>query len=162
MSQPSGILGKKKVWIIRAGRQAEILDDFLEKKLVAIGWPQLNDLPLKEDWEPFRTEVRNRLRDASNQQAGSAAGQLWAFMHEIKLDDYIVTPDKHTRQVHVGVVEGEYKYDPAFNPSYPRTRTVRWLTPVDWDTLPARQTNSFTAWQTIHQPESDFSRVVEA
>jgi hypothetical protein len=55
MSQPSGILGKKKVWIIRAGRQAEILDDFLEKKLVAIGWPQLNDLPLKEDWEPFRT-----------------------------------------------------------------------------------------------------------
>jgi restriction system protein len=161
MTQSDKTLDKKKIWIIRAGRQAEIVDEFVEKSVVAVGWAELNDLPMKDNWESFRTEVRNRLGNASNWQVGSAAGQLWAFMHEIKLGDWVVTPDRHTRQVFVGKVQGEYRYDPAFNPNYPRTRLVKWLAPLDWDSLPVRQTNSFTAWQTIHQPESDFGPVIE-
>ncbi len=152
---------RHQVWIIRAGRQAEIVADFLKKNVVAVGWSDIGQFPVKDTWEPFRAEIRKRLPESfSQQRVGAAAGQLWAFINEIKKGDYVVTPDKHTRQVHVGVVEGDYKYDPDFDTNYPRTRAVRWLNPVDWDSLPPQQANSFTAWQTIHQPEVDFSSVL--
>lgn len=154
---------KKQVWIVRAGKQAAVISDFLAKGVVAIGWPQSGDFDVKNDWQSFREEVRKHLpEDYSGQRVGAAAGQLWAFIHEIKNGDYVVSPDKHARQVHVGVVAGDYKYDPGFDKEYPRTRKVKWFKPLSWDSLPVKQRQSFTAWQTIHQPESDFSIIVAA
>lgn len=152
---------KKRTWIIRAGYQAEIVSEFLEKNIIAIGWKELGDFKIENEWQSFRNEVKKHLPpDYSEQRIGAAAGQLWTFIHEIKVHDYVVTPDKHAREVHVGLVTGEYKYDS--NLEYPRTRKVKWFKPLEWDSLPAKQRQSFTAWQTIHQPEADFSSVIAA
>ena len=34
----------KRMWMVRAGRNAIIIDEFLNKNLVAIGWVDLGDL----------------------------------------------------------------------------------------------------------------------
>lgn len=34
----------KQLWVVRAGRDAIYVEDFLEKKMVAIGWSQVCDL----------------------------------------------------------------------------------------------------------------------
>jgi restriction system protein len=153
----------RQVWIVRAGQQAEIVADFLRKSVVAVGWYELADFPVRDNWDAFRAEVRKRVPETeSEQKVGAAAGQLWAFIHEIKKSDYVVTPDRRARQVHVGVVEGDYKYDPTFDPHYSRTRSVRWLAALDWDSLPALQRNTLAGLRTVYQPGCDFSTVVRA
>ncbi|HJX84903.1 MAG TPA: restriction endonuclease [Candidatus Angelobacter sp.] len=154
---------KKQVWIVRAGKQAEMMSEFLSKGVIAVSWREVGNFEVKEDWPSFREEVKKHLPEGySGQRVGAAAGQLWAFIHGIQNGDYVVSPDKHARQVHVGVVAGEYKYDPGFDEEYPRVRKVKWIKALDWDSLPTRQRQSFTAWQTIHQPETDFIGIIEA
>ncbi len=51
---------KRKVWIIRAGKQAEIVSELLEKSVIAIGWSEIGDFPVKDDWGAFRAEVRKQ------------------------------------------------------------------------------------------------------
>jgi len=153
----------KQIWIVRAGYQAEIAHDLLDNDVIAVGWPELEDFHVHKEWAAFREEIRNRLpADYSEQRVGSAAGQLWAFINEIKVGDYVVSPVKGARQVLVGVVNGEYKYSPTFNANYPRTRAVKWLDPLDWDSVPVPQRNSFFAWQTLYRPAVDFTQVVKA
>ncbi len=129
---------------------------------MAIGWPELDEFQIHDKWEDFREEVRRRLPvDYSGQRVGAAAGQLWKFIHDMNIGDFVVVPVKSARQVMVGIVEGPYKYLPSFDPEYPRIRKVKWLSPVDWDAVPQPQRNSFFAWQTIHVPSSDFSAIIK-
>ncbi len=63
-------------------------------------------------------------------KAGSVpvnAGQLFRFVHEIKLGDVIVYPSKQDRQVHIGQIAGEYFYDATGTITYPNRRRVKWL-----------------------------------
>jgi restriction system protein len=76
--------------------------------------------------------------------------------------DFVITPVKSTREVLVGKVTGDYKYDPSFDAGHPRTRTVVWFPPVPWDSIPPDLRNSFTIWQTIARPSSNFAPLIEA
>lgn len=44
----------------------------------------------------------------------------------MKLGDWVVYPSKRDRQIHLGCVEGDYRYDPITEPSYPNVRAVKW------------------------------------
>jgi restriction system protein len=151
------------IWLVKAGNQGTIAEKFQSKKKIAVGWPTLKDFPMIGDWEAFRSEVKRRLpSDFSEQKVGSAAGQLWSFIHIMKPGDFVITPIKSTREVLIGKVTGEYKYEPSFDAGYPRTREVAWFTPVKWDSIPSSLRNSFTIWQTIAQPSKDFSPLITA
>lgn len=150
-------------WLVKAGYQGAIADKFKDQKKIAIGWPALGDFPIREDWDAFRAEVKARLPvEYSEQKVGAAAGQLWSFIIAMKIGDFVITPVKNTREVFVGKVSGEYKYDPAFDAGYPRTRAMAWFSPMPWDEIPQVLRNSFTAWQTILKPSSDFSTLITA
>ena len=151
------------IWLVKAGYQGMIVDKFRENKKIAVGWNTLGDFPIGGDWETFRAEVKKRLPDDySEQKIGSAAGQLWSFARAMKQGDYVITPIKNTREVLVGKVIGEYKYDPSFDAGHPRTRSVSWFSPIHWDSIPADLRNSFTIWQTIAKPSGDFTPIIEA
>jgi restriction system protein len=55
------------------------------------------------------------------------AGQLFRFVHEMKVGDLVVYPSKQDRQVHLGQIEGKYQFDPKTEPGYPHIRAVKWL-----------------------------------
>ena len=151
------------IWLVKAGYQGMIADKFREQKKIAVGWNVLGDFPVNGNWNAFRAEVKKRLPDDySEQKVGSAAGQLWSFTRAMKLGDFVITPVKNTREVLVGKVTGEYKYDPVFDSGHPRTRAVVWFSPVPWDSIPPDLRNSFTIWQTIAKPTSDFAPLIEA
>ncbi|PWB69560.1 MAG: restriction endonuclease [Anaerolineales bacterium] len=56
-----------------------------------------------------------------------AAGQLFRFIHELQVGDVVVFPGKSDRQIHFGVVEGDYKYSPSLGGGYPNIRPVKWM-----------------------------------
>ena len=58
------------------------------------------------------------------------AGQLFRFVHEVEPGDLVVYPSKHDRQIHLGRITGEYRYDPQTEPGYPNVRDVNWIRTV--------------------------------
>lgn len=150
-------------WLVKAGYQGMIADKFRDQKKMAIGWNSLGDFPIGGSWEEFRAEVKKRLpAEYSENKVGSAAGQLWSFARSMQIGDFVITPVKSSREVLVGQVKGDYKYDPAFDTGHPRTRAVQWFSSVPWDTIPSDLRNSFTIWQTIAQPTADFAPLIQA
>lgn len=54
-------------------------------------------------------------------------GMLFRFCHEVQIGDYIVFPSKSNRMVNLGIVEGDYTYNPEAHWEYVQQRKVKWL-----------------------------------
>jgi restriction system protein len=82
---------------------------------------------LKPDRDAFKARVVEVYPEKKPGAIPNNAGQLFRFVHEMKVGDIVVYPSKRDRQVHLGRVEGNYTYDPKTEPSYPHVRAVKWL-----------------------------------
>jgi restriction system protein len=116
------------VWAIRAGHASEADLLFLKKNVIALGWYEAGDLSaLKADREDFKALVAKAYPNAKSGSYPVSAGQLFRFVHEMKVGDMVVYPSKSDRQIHIGQVEGDYAYNPKLESAYPNTRPVKWL-----------------------------------
>jgi restriction system protein len=116
------------VWGIHGGKTGDADTLFLKKNYVALGWAKVGDLnKLPAVREAFKAKIAECYPDKKPGVIPNNAGQLFRFVHEVKPDDLIVYPSKHDRQVHVGKVEGDYKYDSSIDKGYPHLRSVKWL-----------------------------------
>lgn len=114
------------VWGIHAGKVGEADEIFLKKNYIALGWSKMGDLNvLKADRESFKTKVAECYSEQKKGAIPAYAGQLYRFVHEVKLGDIVVYPSKRDRQIHIGKVEGPYKYDST--QEYPHLRSVKWV-----------------------------------
>lgn len=101
---------------------------FLQRKIVAVGWPATGDLSKQG---ASRAALKVLLAAAypgrKPMAISTIAGQIYRFAHEIEVGDLIVYPSKVDRQIHIGRVSGAYKYDPNVSDQFPHTRAVNWL-----------------------------------
>lgn len=116
------------IWCIHGSKTGDTEPLFLKKNHIAIGWARLGDLrELKGDREAFKTRLAARYADKKPGAVLNYSSQLFRFAHEIKSGDIVVYPSPRTHQVHIGQVDGPYKYDPSIQAGYPDLRPVRWL-----------------------------------
>jgi restriction system protein len=117
------------VWGIHAGKTGAADSLFLQKNYIAIGWRKMGDLSkLRPERDAFKSRVAECYPDAAAGAIPNWAGQMFRFVYEMKPGDFVVYPSKQARQVHVGKIDGPYKYDPQLEPGYPDLRPVKWLT----------------------------------
>lgn len=112
-----------KVWGIHT------YDDnlFLKENVIAIGWHEMGDLSLIEkDREAFKAKYTEVYKDAKKGSIPTCAGMLYRFVNEAKVGDYVVFPSKSNREVNIGQITGEYRYD-AEEHDYVQKRDVKWL-----------------------------------
>ena len=64
--------------------------------------------------------------DAKKGSIATGAGMLFRFCYEVQIGDYVIFPSKSNREVNIGIVEGDYVYDPS-QVEYVQTRKVKWL-----------------------------------
>jgi restriction system protein len=115
------------LWGIHAGRTGDADTHFLKRNVVALGWNTMQDLTrLPGDREAFKKHVAEMYPDKKPGGIRNSAGQLYRFVYEMKRGDIIVYPSKQDRHIHLGRVEGEYRYDPHSEPGYPHVRDVKW------------------------------------
>ncbi len=118
-------------WGIHAGKTGDADTLFLKGHCVALGWTKVGDLEsLKPDREAFKVRVAEAYPEKKAGAIPVDAGQLFRFLFEMKPGDLVVYPSKRDRQVHLGRVEGAYKYDPSKEPGYPHLHPVKWLRSV--------------------------------
>ena len=126
------ITSTSPIWGIHAGKTGDAVSLFLSKNCVALGWHSMGDLSnLAPTRDAFKAAVAETY---PNKKAGAVpnnAGQLFRFVHEMKVGDLVVFPNKTDRKVHVGEVIGGYEYNPKPNPAYPNLRKVKWRITLD-------------------------------
>ena len=116
------------IWGIHGGKTGDADSLFLKKNCVAIGWAAVGDLSrIKPDREAFKAKVAEAFPHFKPGAIPNAAGQLFRFVHKMRAGDIVVYSSKRDRQVHLGRIEGAYRYDPSLEPSYPNLRPVKWL-----------------------------------
>src|ERR1700690_3215832 len=124
-------MSSQTIWGIHAGKTGDAHSLFLNKNVVAIGWPAMGDLAaIPPSRDAFKVAVAKEYPTAKPGAIPNNAGQLFRFVHEMKPGDIVVYPSKSDRQVHLGRVEGGYTYDPQTEPKYPNRRAVKWLRSV--------------------------------
>jgi restriction system protein len=127
------------VWVVRAGANSEIIDQVKKKSLLAIGWSQMEDCSACQTREDFRAVYLQGYPDDTNLvRQGLQSGQVYRFAREIKVGDFVMTPNSPTREMLIGEVIGEHRYDPTVvSAHYPNVRSVKWLKTISRDDMPA-------------------------
>ena len=116
------------IWGIHGGKTGDADTLFLKKNFVSLGWKEIGDLSkLKAEREAFKAKVAECYPGKKPAAIPIDAGQLFRFVHEMKTGDLIVYRSKRDKMIHLGRVEGAYKYETKVEPSYPHLRSVKWL-----------------------------------
>lgn len=114
---------EKRVWGIHT--QDDSL--FLRDNVIAIGWREMGDLRnIGKDRDAFKAHYSEVYPDAKKGSIPTAAGMLFRFLNEAQIGDYVVFPSKSNRQINIGVIEGDYVYEPSAA-EYVQQRKVKWL-----------------------------------
>lgn len=114
---------EKRVWGVHT--QDDYL--FLHNDVIAIGWKDFGDLKTIENTrDAFKEKYAKVYPDTKKQAIANNVGMLYRFIYEMQVGDYVVFPSKTDRMINIGMVEGEYYYEPTA-PEYVQQRKVKWL-----------------------------------
>lgn len=114
---------EKRVWGIHTK------DDnlFLQKDVIAIGWKEIGNLSkIKAERDAFKEKYAQVYPDAKKGSIANGAGMLYRFACEVQVGDYVVFPSKIDRKINIGIVEGNYEYNPDAV-EYVQQHKVKWL-----------------------------------
>lgn len=149
--------------MVRAGRGGVSIDDFLEKSIVAIGWPQLGEVPEGLSKDDLYAKMHERYPNANSGQLAIYTSQVYRFINEISIDDWVLSYESSKRIYHLGVIKAAQKYDPEMIEDLPRYRNVEWLHEIDRDGLTQQTRNSLGAISTLFQISGDaFEEIMKA
>ena len=154
----------KNIWMIRAAG-GNIVEDFLEHSIAAIGWKALGDITTFEKRSELVSKIQEAYPEYKKHKSANSAGQVFRFLKEIKIGDHILTYDPGTRSYYLGEVVGEYEYKPSLLPAFPRIRAVKWSSnPISRDLLTVPTKNhlgsTLTLFKLSSEAVSELGRVV--
>lgn len=117
------ITEEKRIWGIHT--QDDNL--FLQDSFIAIGWKSMDDLSyIENSRDAFKHKFAEIYSGKTKQAVAYGAGTLYRFCCEVQIGDYVVYPSKSNRMINLGVVDGEYKYEPNAR-EYAHQRKVKWV-----------------------------------
>lgn len=144
-----------RAWIVRPYPHGKYrMKEFLEKGMVAIGWPSTGNLSAKT-----RSEIGNILRTAyysgsSSRTLGQVTGIIDRFVNKIKVGDKILVPDGNF--IYLGTATRSYEFRQELESDcegYPHWIGVDWLfdkRPVARAEVPAILFDSLKGRQTVY------------
>lgn len=136
-------------WLVRAGNDNELIDEFTDGAFIAIGW-RIGDVSATPSRDEVKQAYRETYPDHNSRRVGVNAGQVYRFAHEVDVGHPVLTYDKTDREYHVGEIAGAYEYDPDDAPeSYPHVRQVEWSEQVSRDAFPTPVKNTLGSTLTV-------------
>lgn len=144
----------KEMWMVRAGKDAFLIDAFKEKNIVALGWG-LGDLKDKNE-DDIKRLMEEKYPNESKYTLGISASQVIKFRHTIKKGDYVLSYNPSSRKYLLGEITSDYyfskdleKEDIDYIGGHNDTRDVKWLGEVSRDKLKVSTKNTLGAISTL-------------
>lgn len=145
-----------KMWMVR-GDGGNLYDDFRDRGVVAIGWTRLAEVTRPGMSRQELIDTYKRLEpQAKPGSLIAGASQVWRFINEIAVGDWMVTYSPANRTYLVGKVTGPFEYKPEWTEeNMVQARTVAWESPeVNRDVLSVASKNSLGSTLTVFQVPS--------
>lgn len=103
-------------------------EKLIKENIIAMSWKELDDLSKIEPKtrEGFSKYYEKIYPGSKKMSVAQCVGQLYRFLHEVKINDYIVFPTKYNRLINIGQVKSEYYYDEK-EEHYVNKRKVKWI-----------------------------------
>ena len=144
----------KQMWMVRAGKDAFLIDAFKEKNIVALGWG-LGDLKDKNE-DDIKRLMEEKYPNESKYTLGISASQVIKFRHTIQKEDYVLSYNPSSRKYLLGEITSDYyfsedleKEDIDYIGGHNDTRDVKWLGEVSRDKLKVSTKNTLGAISTL-------------
>jgi len=119
-------MAEKTIWGIHAGEEGEADSLFLKNKVIAIGWHHVGDLTKYKDRDAYKEKLQQTYKDISVGAKRNTAGIFYRFVYEMQIGDLVIYPSKRSKQVYIGEVKSDYKYQPDIFKEYPNHRDMVW------------------------------------
>lgn len=122
---------KRRIWAVRAGSFGQADHIFLGLNQIAISFAEsggdVSRLPAA------RSAFRDAVSASHASTAPTQANQLFRFLHEMRIGDYVIYPRKSDRTLHWGEVTGPYIFDRERSNEFAHRRGVQWLAKLSRD-----------------------------
>ncbi len=139
-----------RIWMVRAGQGSYLIDDFLERDIIAIGWNELGRLNPEWSYDQLKQKFKEVYPEDSPGRVNQCVGQIWKFLKDFQKDDKVITYDSASREYYIGVVESGYEFDDQLE--YHHFRKVTWFEGnVQRDALSTEAKNTLGAISTIFE-----------
>jgi restriction system protein len=139
------------LWLIRSGSRGEHEQKFLDDSRVYVAWDGLNvDISSLADRQALINVLEQRFPDEKPKALINWSSQVWSFVHEMALGDWVVMPSKLQSGLYFGELTGEYHYEANGPDPYFHWRTINWFSGlIPRSTFPQDLLYSFGAFLTI-------------
>lgn len=140
-----------KAWMLRPKpHDINRMREFIDKSIVAIGWPELASLEGKGK-SYLNSELPKHFPNDTIVQIGIAAGTIDRFVNEIRVGDILIVPND--KDIYFCKVTSGYCYDmtkSSDTEGYPHQRKVQWIKgPVRREDIPESVRGSLRAPRTL-------------
>ena len=100
----------QRFWVVRVPKGQNIIDKIEKEGIVAIGFGIKESIADVMDREKIKDLYRAANPEAKEGRVNNSAGQLFRFVHSIKVGDCVLTPDRDKRTVRYGKFTSEYSF----------------------------------------------------
>jgi restriction system protein len=146
--------GNFSIWMVRAGRGGYLIEEFLENKIVAIGWNEIGQVSLEWTYAELKTNFKEKYPEDSDGRVNQCAGQIWRFVHDFQIGDKVVTYDSSSRSYYLGEIVSNYNFSTDYE--FHHFRVVRWNElAIDRDTISTDTKNVLGSILTIFELSHD-------
>jgi restriction system protein len=115
------------LWVCKGGKRGERESRFIENNVIAIGFGLLNDLSEIKSKAELWFQYEKVWPDASEGRKRNHVGQIYAFLRNVKIGDFVVVPMKMSGTIWIGEIQSEYKYRTDLGSDMQHTRNVKWV-----------------------------------
>jgi predicted Mrr-cat superfamily restriction endonuclease len=119
------------IWVIRGGRQGQLLDTFLSGSFVGIDVPGVGDVTSLTTADVTERLVGSGMTEG---KATGLAAVLDSLATRVQAGDIVITPEKGSAEYRVGLITGSYEF--AHGIACAHRRKVRWLGALGRDEIP--------------------------
>jgi conserved domain protein len=111
------------MWLCRPGKHGSDFEDVKKYRDIFLGWDGY-----RLDLQPFksRDDFKKLVIEEKNPEARTTisnwAGQLYSFCIDMKIDDYVLIPNRNAKEFLLAKIDGSYRYEP--NRKYPHVRKI--------------------------------------
>ena len=149
------------MWMVRAGEEGYLIDEFERGGFIAIGWHELGDLSSISLKDELRERYERTYPDENPYKVGGAVGVIYKFCCVLEVGQKVVTYNTQTREYMIGTVESDYYYstDEIDNEiDYVHFRRVDWIDDkVSRDELSVSSRFSLGSGQTVFSVNEEVS-----
>lgn len=115
----------KNMWGIHMPFEAENIA-LQNNHELAITWNELGDLSSFRRQEDLQKKYAEVFSDATPTSVSVNSWQVFHFIYDIKIGDYVVFPSKSQHTIYIGEVTGGYRFDSS-DSVFPNRRSVKWI-----------------------------------